>query len=551
LTGGMRAHRDPLVWILAAAALASPAAPQGFAAPQGDGGGAAGSHFSASGDEFLVNQTTSFTQYEPKVAMRPDGQGFVVAWASAAGADVYARVFDGQGAPLTGQIQVDTTFTGGTQDEPTVAIDESGRFFVAWSDRQGNDGFDMGVFARVFDPSGVPLGPDFQVNVTWQQSQWEPFAAARPGGGWVVGWSGTDGSKTYMRLLAADGTPQTSELDVAQFNSKQIDPVPAVGRDGGLFFAWVDFNGKAGSGNGTSVFARLFDPLGNPVTGEFQVNQTNPGEQRKARTAADRVGRFLVVWEDQQADADGKDIHARRYSAQGLPLSDEWQVNTTSAGDQVAPYACCDWVGNSVIVWEDDSTGTPQIRAQRYDASGAPLGVEFEVDPPPGSIRITPHVAQDWAGENFVFAYAGLGSTLDVYARRYRFRPETQTGVAHPGAGFAVDLDLPGSAGLYRLVLLSLGTSPGLPLPDGRHLALNYDLLFSFMLANPNAGGAFTGCVGPMPAGATDTATFALPGNPVLIGLTLQIATITLDPGQPGLANQLRHVTSTLPVTIQ
>ncbi|HZM00518.1 MAG TPA: hypothetical protein VFD43_09735 [Planctomycetota bacterium] len=536
--------------LLALAALAPSAAAQSRgAAPPGDGD--AGSHFAAAGDAFLANQALSFTQYQPKVAVRPGGQEFVVVWSSSVGADVYARLFDASGAPLTDQILVDTTLTAGTQDEPTVAIDGTGRFLVAWTDRHGNDGFQMGVFARVFDPAGAPLGPEFQVSVSWQQSQWEPFAAARPGGGWVIGWTGTDGGKTFMRLFAADGAPLSGELDVAQFNSKQLDPVPAVGRDGDLFCAWIDFDGKAGVGNGTSVFGRCFDPLGNPTSPEFPVNQTNAGEQREARTAADALGSFLVVWEDRQADAEGSDIAARRYSPLGVPLSGEWQVNTTAAGDQVSPEAACDWVGNSIVVWEDRSTAAGEIKAQRYDPQGQPLGGEFTVSPLPTGGLGAPDVALDWSGESIVFVQAGVAPTLDVYARRFRFEPLTQLGPAQPGATFGLDLDLPGSAGMYRFVLLSFGAEPGLPLPDGRHLGLNFDALFTFMLGNPTAGGAFTGTIGPMPPGATDTASFALPGNPVLVGLTLQVAALTLDLGQAGLGNQLRHVTRTLPVTIQ
>ena len=546
----MRAHRRLPSWVLAAAALQAAASPQSAGPPPGDGG-VSGSHFAPADDEFLVTQTTSFIQYQPKLAVRPDGQGFVIAWSSAVGADVYARVFDALGAPLTDQIQVDTAFTGGTQDEPTIAMDDSGAFLVAWSDRHGSDGSQMGVFARVFDPSGTPLGPDFQLNVTWLASQWEPFAAARPGGGWVVGWTGTSGGKTYMRLLAADGTPTSGELDVAEFNTKQLDPVPAVARDGSLFFAWIDFNGKGGVGNGTSVIARCFDPDGNPTGPEFRVNQTNPGEQREARTAADRVGRVLVVWQDQQADADGRDIFARLYSSQGLPLSDEWQVNTTAIWDQVNPEAHFDWVGNAVVVWQDNSTGACEIKAQRYDPQLQPLGGEFTVNQTLNGDPGSADVALDWSGESCVFAYTSLNLSMDVYARRFRFEPQTQVGPATAGGTFALDLDLPGSAGLYRFVLLALGTSPGLPLPDGRHLALNQDVLFNFVLANPGAGGAFTGVVGPMPASATDTATFTLPNNPMLVGATLQIATLTLDLQQAGLSQQLRHVTSTLPVTIQ
>ena len=546
----MNAARNLLRGLLAAAALSAPALAQATDA----GGGASGSHFFPTSNDFLINQTTSFTQYEPSISMRPDGQVVVVAWASAAGADVYARVFNGVGTALTNQIQCDTTFTAGTQDEPSVAVDDTGRFMVAWSDRQGNDGFDMGVFARVFNSNGAAVTPDFQVNVTNQQSQWEPFVAARPGGtGFVVGWSGTDGSKTYMRLYSATGVPQTGELEVAQFNSKQIDPVPAVWRDGSMFFTWVDFAGKGGVGNGTSVFGRYFDALGNPVGGEFQVNTTNLGDQREARLGADGIGRCCVVWEDQQNDADGTDIHARRYSKLGFPLSAEWEVNTTKGGAQVKPSVACDWVGNFMVVWEDRSAGTGlgDIRAQRYNPQGQPLGTEFVVNSVTAGDQTMPDIAMDWAGEWYQAAFATLGTTLDVDARRYRFTPLFQIGTAKTGTSFGMEIDLPGSANLFRFVLLSTGFNPGIPLPDGRKLQLNYDVLFGALLPDPSAGGAFTGCVGPMPADSTDLATLHLPPNPALVGLTLQMAAITLELGQSGLASQLRHVTNHLPIAVQ
>ena len=545
--------RNLLCGLLAAAALCAPA----LALPPQDtdaGGGVSGSHFFATSSDFLINQTTSFTQYEPSIAMRPDGQLVVVAWASAAGGDVYARVFNGVGVPLTNQIQCDTTFTAGTQDEPSVAVDDGGHFMVAWSDRQGNDGFDMGVFARIFNPNGTPIGPDFQVNVTAQQSQWEPFIAARPNnGGWVVGWSGTDGSKTYMRLYTVNGVPQTGEIEVAQFNAKQIDPVPAVWRDGSMFFTWVDFNGKGGAGNGTSVFGRYFDASGTPVGGEFQVNTTNPGDQREARLAADGIGRCVVVWEDHQTDANATDIHARRYSKLGFPLSAEWEVNTTKGADQLKPQVACDWVGNFTVVWEDRSAGLGfgDVRAQRFNSQGQPLGTEFVVNSMLAGDQTMPDVAVDWAGEWFQFGFATLGTTLDVDARRFRFTPLTQIGPAKTGQTFGMELDLPGSVNLYRYVLMSTGFNPGIPLPDGRKLELNYDVLFGALLPDPSAGGAFTGVVGPMPADATDLATFILPPNPALVGMTLQVAAITLDLGQPGLANQLRHVTNHLAIAVQ
>jgi hypothetical protein len=513
--------------------------------------GQAGAHFLPEGDEFIVHQATTFSQYQPKVALRPDGEQIVFTWVSAVGTDVYARVFDGQGKPLTGDLFVNDSQTVSIQDDPTVAIAEDGRFLVAWGDRQGYDGEQIGVFARLYAADGQPLTGEFQVNVQWQQSQWEPYAAALPGGGWVVGWTGNDNGRTYMRLLAADGTPETGEIEVASDNMQQLCPVPAVTRDGTIFFGWIDFGGKGGVGNGTSIFGRLFDSSGVPLGPEFMVNTTYPGEQRAPKTAADALGRFIVVWEDRQADAEGTDIHARRYDATGSPISDEWRVNTTAAGDQLYPEVTADWVGNLLVTWEDHSAGQADVRGQRYDAAGDPVGGEFVVNLSGASDQGFPDVATSWSGESWVFCYTTLNSTLDVAAQRYRFAPLTPVGPAMPGATLELELDLPSGAGLQYLLLLSLGTSPGLPLPDGRTLQLNYDPLMAFVLANPDGGGAFHRFLGLLPADPSASAAMDLPPNANLVGLPLQFAVVTLDLGQVGLANQLRHVTDPLEVVIE
>jgi hypothetical protein len=446
---------------------------------------------------------------------------------------------------------VNESFAVGIQDEPSVAMDEQGRFLVAWSDRAGYDGYQMGVFARAYLADGTPAGPVFQVNVQWQQSQWEPFVAARPGGGWVVGFTGTDGGRTYMRLLAPDGTPQTGEMDVASSNNKQLCPVPAVARDGTLFFAWIDFAGKAGLGNGTSIFARVFDAAAVPLGPEFQVNTTNPGEQREPKTTADGLGRFVVVWEDRAADADGIDVHARRYHANGAPAGPEYQVNVTGAGDQILPAVCSDWVGNVLYVWEDRSGPDAEVRARRFDAYDQPLSGEYTLSETTAGHQTQPSVATDASGQRIVACFTTSGVTADVAARRWRFDALTANGPARLGQTLHIELDLPSGAGLWRLVLMSLGTSPGVPLPDGRVLQLNHDAVFNMVLTTPGGGGAFSGFTGLVPDGLPDEASLALPGNPNLVGLTLQFAVVSLDLGVVGLGQQLRHVTRSMAIVLQ
>ncbi len=518
--------------------------------------GQAGSHFAPLDAGGIANQTTAFHQKQGKLALRPDGARWACAWASSVPYhDVFVRLFDAAGQPLTDEIQVNAPVPGKRQDEPTVAMDEHGCFLVAWSDRDGLDGDGMGVFARAFDADGVPYGPDFVATQDVSESQWEPFAAARPGGGFVLGWTGQDDGDAFLRHFACDGAPLTPEIAANAWDSNaQTDPVPAVTRDGTTLVAWIDFGGLGGPGTGSNIFARLFDAAGAPLQPlEFLVNSGTPGgDQREPKTAADALGRFVVTWEDRQADVDGIDIHARRFDASGAPLGPEFQVNAASAGDQVFPAVSCDWVGNFSICWEDRAQGGGDVRARRYDAQGAPLGDEFTVHLASAGAEGYPDVELDWAGELCVFAFDApdaLGKT-DAGLRAWRHAPLTPTGTVAPGSTFGIDLDLPGGAGLWRLVLLSLGTQPGLPLPDGRTLELAFDPLLAFVLAVPG-GGAFTGFSAALDAGATGVATVTLPANAALSGLVLQSAVVTLDLSQPVLAGQLRHVTHPRPIAIE
>lgn len=528
-----------------AAALASAALPA-----------QSGAHFAPLDGGAPVNATASFHQKQGKLAVRGDGRRVVHAWASNVPYhDVFVRLYDGAGTPLTGEIQANAPVAAKRQDEPTVAMDEHGCFLVAWSDRDGLDGDGMGVFARAFAPDATPRGPDFVASVQVLESQWEPFAAARPGGGFVLGWTGQDDGDAFLRLFACDGTPLTGEIAANAWDANaQTDPVPAVARDGSIFVAWIDFGGLGGPGTGTNILARTFDAAGVPRQPlEFTVNSnTLAGEQREPKVAADGLGRFVVTWEDRQQDAGGIDIMARRFDASGAPLGPEFQVNASSPGDQVFPAVACDWVGNFVICWEDRALGGGDVRARRFDAQGAPLGAEFGVHLPSAAAEGYPDVEVDWAGELLAFAWDGpdAGGKTDAWARRWRHAPLLPSGPLAPGGSVDLDLELPGGAGLWRFVLLSLGTAPGLPLPDGRTLELAFDPLLAFVLSAPDGGGAFAGFTGPLGAGGVATAGVSLPPNGALSGLVLQAAVVTLDLGAAGLADQLRHVTHPLALEV-
>ena len=84
----------------------------------------------------------------------------VSAWTGPTGSvkGVFARIFDSSGNPLGGEILVDSDPK--SEWATSVAVNSTGNFFVAWK----NDADD--VRARVYSASGSPLTNTFAVRST-------------------------------------------------------------------------------------------------------------------------------------------------------------------------------------------------------------------------------------------------------------------------------------------------------------------------------------------------------------------------------------------------
>jgi hypothetical protein len=520
-------------------------------------GALAGDELLPVGASFKVNVNQQYGQRQAQVDGDPDGETWTVSWHSPLGADIYRRVLDGSGAPISGETKVNQTFQFMNQSEPEVCTDEHGNVMIAWSDYNGSDGDLMGIFGRVYDAAGNPKGPDFQVNLDPVQSQWEPKGDALPGGGFVMAWSGTADGDAFIRFFDEDGVPTSGDIQTNTITGNaQIDTAVAAGNAGTLLVAYEDFSGAGGAG--TNIFVRAYTHAGVPLgPAETLLNSsTVPGDQKEPRIAADGEGRFIVVYEDRSGDGSGSAIWARRYSSLGAPLGPEFRVNAATAGHQLRPDVAADYAGNFVVSWEDNSTGRSVATLRRFDRNGLPLTGDVFVDVSVAGHQFFPSIGTDWAGEDLLITYAAFGGpgipdgADDIYARRFMTVPFAVAGNPTPGQAFQLVLDLPSGAGLTYLLLPSLGTVPGIPLPDGRTLHLAPDILFSFALASPNAGGLadFTGV---LDGGGAAVGTVTLPGNAALVGLTLHFAVVSLDLAQPTLAQQLRHVTDPLAVTIQ
>ena len=407
--------------------------------------------------ELRVNHSTAFSQYWVRVARDPVGAPFAFSFNS--GQDMFARFYGPTGTAQTGDVPCNTLHTSGVQDEGEIGWSVDGRYLVAWSERSGADGEQMGIFGRIFDAQGSPLAAtEFQINAAWQASQWRPLIATHPSGGWIVAWSGDWDGDAFFRHVASDGSFLTGDVPVDTIgNGAQVDTAPAVAPDGTTFVCFVDYSGFGGVGSGTNLWYRMFDSTGLPLMAQEAplVPALSAADQREPRCAADGLGRFVVVWEDAQADGSGWGIYARRFGPAGMPLGPAFRVNQTTTGDQRAPRVAADASGRFAVTWTDRSGGSADIRARHFDAAGQPLGAEFQVDAGNPGDQELPSLALDQTGDDLLFCYEGPGVQTDAYAR---FFTAPQPFVSYCTAGT--------SASGCQALLTASGT-PSATLPGG------------------------------------------------------------------------------------
>jgi hypothetical protein len=160
-----------------------------------------------------------------------------------------------------------------------------------------------------------------------------------------------------------------------------------------------------------------------PVGSEFLVNTVTASYQTTPSITSLANGGFVVTWSDTSGiggDASGSGIKAQIYDATGAPVGSEFLVNTQTYLDQRAPTITGLTNGGFVVTWQDGSgiggdAEAPSVKAQIFGATGAPVGSEFLVNTATASDQYQPTITS-LADGGFVvtwYDFSGIGG--DVY----------------------------------------------------------------------------------------------------------------------------------------
>jgi len=249
----------------------------------------------------INNDVGAVEQTQPAIAVAPTRDVYVV-WSDGRngppGPDIYFSKSSDLGGTWSPNANVNDDLGNAARGDPTVAVNETGAVFAAWTDsrnpnnaqdiyatRSTNAGFSFAGSVRVNDDSGTAF-------------QFQPNLVTR-GGKIQVAWTDlrTSGSTSWDIYTASstDGLVWSTNSKVNDDSTSALQTTVNIAIDGGgdVFAAWLDTRAS-----GQDVYASVLDVVspvanaGSPVT----VDQGNAGAFNGS-ASSDNLGIASYVWD--------------------------------------------------------------------------------------------------------------------------------------------------------------------------------------------------------------------------------------------------------------
>ncbi len=176
-------------------------------------------------------------------------------------------------------------------------MDSAGDFVIAY---QGYDSNCHGVFAQQFNASGVSQGSVFRVNSPQGDNQGAPSIAMDTSGNFVIAWEDGGSAQTagvYAQrytYTSGSGGPTVNGTNTAISTAAgAANPSVAMEPTGQFVIAWQFTQ----TGTNPGVEVQRFDGSGNALTSVVQVSSPENYFQTHPSVAIDSEGDFVVAWE--------------------------------------------------------------------------------------------------------------------------------------------------------------------------------------------------------------------------------------------------------------
>lgn len=221
----------------------------------------------------------------------------------------------------------------------------------------------------------APAGAEWEENGTLatiaDDHRTEPRIMLADDGNLIAVWQDkrTGNFDIFANKIDAHGNRLWGSAGVAictDASSIQRFPELVSDGDGGAIIVWEDYR------DNYSIYAQRVDSDGTVRwTADGVGICTHWAVQEGPSLASDGSGGAIIAWQDLRAGSIVHDIYAQRVNAYGaVQWTADGVVVSNASGMQLWPQVATDDDGGAFIVWEDYSLGSPQLFAQRLNASG-------------------------------------------------------------------------------------------------------------------------------------------------------------------------------------
>ncbi len=367
--------------------------------------------------------TNTFSLYLPGLQKKPliasDKKGnFVIVWQGddTNSSGIFAQVYDSSGLPRSPQLQVNDTITG-NQENPVLAMNNNGNFIIAW-ESQGQSGAGKALFGKKFNRDGEAFGKEFSISS--DKSDNDTFALTIDHKENIFVVFSKRNEKWEYELIEKKYNYQGKFIQFRVASSKNysgFNPDIAVDNSGNTIITWQNKNN-----NDFNIYTRKFDINGNHLTTETEVNNFKVNDQMKPKVSADNSGNYIITWQSYGQDDSYWGIFGQKFNKNGKPVDSEFLVNTTTSESQENASVINIGSGNFIIAWENSINKRVDLFIKRF-VNGKTFGEEININETPleNSWRHEGYFSQTYANNgNYLMIWKN--SYNEIYLKRFKTR---------------------------------------------------------------------------------------------------------------------------------
>jgi hypothetical protein len=216
----------------------------------------------ATGPNFVINNEPGGHQRWYSYSAMDDSNRSITVWQDGrppVGYKIYGRRFDGSGSPLGPDFYVPES-AGALTIYPSVSANSWGRFVVSWMDYRDTVDRNPDIYCRLFETDGSPLTGDVRVNTDAGDCfQGYPSCAMAEDGGFAVCWEDTrrEAYDVYLQWFDSTGAMLGDNAVVKDgpLEAECYSPTCAFGPDGRMVVVFNDERSVPGS---PDIWAQLY-----------------------------------------------------------------------------------------------------------------------------------------------------------------------------------------------------------------------------------------------------------------------------------------------------